>query len=42
VTLLRRNRFMRTPFEEGDESTARDAPRFARTGDLSIEERVND
>src|SRR2546425_642467 len=42
VTLFRRNRFMRTPFAKGDESTARDAPRFARTGDLSIEERGND
>src|SRR5216683_1007719 len=41
VTLFRRNRFMRTPFAKGDESTARDAPRFARAGDLSIETGVS-
>src|SRR6266576_362786 len=36
------HKLMRDSGQEGDESTARTDPRFARGGDLSIEESVND
>jgi len=36
------HKLMRDSVQEGDESTARTAPRFAGGSDLSIDERVND